>query len=164
MTDPQPSASSARQADSSGPAGEESRTGAPARKAGLAREQADGLRGHEPAEEDPARRPPAAGAGGEPAAEGPADGPLAEEAADGLHLTTLTHEGRFWDVFVEFVDAPGQINSHRARLCFVPGDRADRRRPARTAVIIIEPSADAALDHARSLTQHEIVAMLRSAT
>jgi len=104
----------------------------------------------------PTRRQPASGAPSEhDSADAPADG--------GVHLATLTHEGRFWDAFVEFVDAPARTDAHLARLCFVPAD-AQGRAPARTAVIIIEPSEDAVLDHARSLAQHQMVAMLRSAT
>lgn len=86
----------------------------------------------------------------------PADAPR-------VHLATLPHEGRFWDAFVEFVADPARPDAHLARLCFVPADAEDRA-PARTAVIIIEPSAEAVLDHARSLARHQMVAMLRSVT
>lgn len=80
-----------------------------------------------------------------------------------VHLATLPHEGRFWDAFVEFVDDPARPDAHLARLCFVPADAEDRA-PAHTAVIIIEPSAEAVLDHARSLARHQMAAMLRSVT
>ena len=80
----------------------------------------------------------------------------------GLHIATLTHEGRFWDAFVELVDDPGRPEQ-QARLCFVPADGAGDETPARTAVIIIEPTVDEALAQARSLTQHQMSAMLRSA-
>lgn len=104
--------------------------------------------------------PPASSAPSEREPETAGDG----GPADGVHLTTLTHEGRFWDVFAEVEPPAAGSGSHRARLCFVPSGGAEGRRPARTAAIIIEPSADAALDQARSLARHEIVAMLRSAT
>lgn len=89
-----------------------------------------------------------------------ADAPVADGS---VHLTTLTYEGRFWDAFVEFVDDSARPEVHRARLCFVPADGAGRTT-ARTAAIIVEPSTEAVLDHARSLARHQIVAMLRSAT
>ena len=86
------------------------------------------------------------------------------EALLHIHLSTFTHEGRFWDVHLEFVDDPGDADSCRARLCFVPTDRADHEEPARTAVIFIERTRQEALRAAKSLDRYNLVAMLRSVT
>lgn len=80
----------------------------------------------------------------------------------GQHLTTFAHEGRFWDVYLEFVDDPRKPDSCRARLCYVPTDQAEHEGPARTAVIIIEPSYEEAVSRAATFDQHHLGAMLRS--
>ncbi len=85
-------------------------------------------------------------------------------AAENLHLTTFTHEGRFWDVYLEFAEDPGQHESCRARLCYVPTDQTDDVKPARTAVIIIESSYEEALEKARTLDRYNLAALLRSAS
>ena len=82
----------------------------------------------------------------------------------GMHLVTFTHEGRFWDVHLEFVEEPLDPDSCRARLCFVPTDQGDHEEPVRTAVIIIEPSYDEARTVARGLDRYHLAAMLRSVT
>ena len=82
----------------------------------------------------------------------------------GMHLTTIAHEGRFWEVFLEFVDEPGDPDSCRARLCYVPTDRAEHEEPVRTTVIIIEPTQHEAYDAARALDRYHLNAMLRSVT
>ena len=81
-----------------------------------------------------------------------------------IHLSTFTHEGRFWDAHLEFVEDPGDPDSCRARLCFVPTDRADHAEPARTAVIFIERTRQDALQAAKALDRYNLVAMLRSVT
>lgn len=81
-----------------------------------------------------------------------------------MHVTTFTHEGRFWEVYLEFVEEPDDPRSTRARLCYVPTDRADHEEPVRTAVIIIEPSREEARQAARALERYHLAAMLRSAT
>ena len=85
-------------------------------------------------------------------------------ASPGIHLSTFTHEGRFWDAHLEFVRDPPDSESCRARLCFVPSDRAENEEPARTAVIFIEPTRRDALRAAHALHPHNLVAMLRSVT
>ncbi len=82
----------------------------------------------------------------------------------GMHLTTFTHEGRFWDVFFEVVEDPVDPDSCRARLGFLPTDRADHEEPVHTAVIIIEPSHDEALKVAQGFDRYHLSAMLRSVT
>lgn len=93
--------------------------------------------------------------------EGSADG---SGSAENLHLTTFTHGGRFWDVYLEFVQDARRPDSCRARLCYVPTDDSSGQEPARTAVIIIEPTYEEALEKARALDRHSLAAMLRSAT
>ena len=90
-----------------------------------------------------------------------------DESADpsmDLHLTTLTHEGRFWDVHLEFVEDPRDPDSFRARMCFVPTDQAGNEEPRRTAVIIIEPTCEEAVRAARAFDRYHLAAMLRSVT
>lgn len=81
-----------------------------------------------------------------------------------MHLTTFTHEGRFWEVYLEFVAEHTDPGSSRARLCYVPTDRADHEEPVRTAVIIIEPSREEARAAALALERYHLAAMLRSVT
>lgn len=82
----------------------------------------------------------------------------------GVHLTTFTHEGRFWDVFLKVVEDPVDPDSCRARLRFLPADRGDHEDPVETAVVIIEPSYQEALDVARGYDRYHLSAMLRSVT
>lgn len=94
-------------------------------------------------------------------------GPPADERTDAslhIHLSTFTHEGRFWDAHLEFVEDSRDPDSCRARLCFVPTDRADHEEPARTAVIFIESTRRKALRAAKALDRYNLVAMLRSVT
>lgn len=81
-----------------------------------------------------------------------------------LHLTTFTHEGRFWEVYLEFVEDSRDPESARARLCFVPTDQDENEEPERTAVIIIEPTPVDAVRAARALDRYHLAAMLRSVT
>lgn len=90
------------------------------------------------------------------------DGP--PDPSPHVHLTTFTHEGRFWDAHLEFVEEPRDPDSCRARLRFVPTDRGDHEEPLRTAVIFIERSRRDALRAARALNRYNLVALLRSVT
>ena len=82
----------------------------------------------------------------------------------GMHVTTFTHEGRFWEVFLELVDDPRDPDSTRGRLCYVPTDRAEHEEPVRTTVIIIERTRHEAFDAARALDRYHLTALLRSVT
>jgi hypothetical protein len=82
--------------------------------------------------------------------------------SDGHHLATLSHEGRFWDVYVEFADDQRYPESGRALLCFSPADRNDGETPVRTTTIIVEPSPQEALARARTLETHHLLGLLRS--
>ncbi len=78
------------------------------------------------------------------------------------HLATLTHEGRFWDVYLELEEQRLPGDPARGRLAFSPGDPAEGEAPIRTAQIFIEPSAEQAVARARDLREHHLLGLLRS--
>ena len=80
----------------------------------------------------------------------------------GQHLATVSHLGRFWDVFLEFNDDPRRPDVFRGLLCFSPSDRNEGEQAARTTTIIIESSYEAALRKARSFEEHQLIGLLRS--
>ncbi len=80
----------------------------------------------------------------------------------GHHLATISHAGRFWDVYLEFLDDPRRPDTHRARLVFSPADCEGSEGLVRTATIIIEPSFEEAVRRARALPDHQLTALLRS--
>lgn len=81
---------------------------------------------------------------------------------NGHHLATVSHEGRFWDVYVEFDDDPRRTDSFGGLLCFSPAEEGDGPGPLRTATILIEPSYEEVLHRARHFESHHLVALLRS--
>lgn len=83
--------------------------------------------------------------------------------SSGHHLATIGHEGRFWDVYLEFEDDPRRPETFRALLCYFPGDPGDGEEPVRTTVIIIEETFEEAMLKARSLEDVQLQALLRSA-
>ncbi len=80
----------------------------------------------------------------------------------GRHLATISHEGRFWDVYLEFEEDPRRPETHRALLCYFPGDPAEDEEGVRTATIIIEDSMEEAMHKARSMDDVQLQALLRS--
>jgi hypothetical protein len=82
--------------------------------------------------------------------------------SEGPHLATISEGGRFWDVYVEVVEDPRRPDACRALLCFSPADGTADELPLRTAPIIIEATYHAALETARDMADHQLVAMLRS--
>lgn len=82
--------------------------------------------------------------------------------SSGHHLATISHEGRFWDVYLEFEDDPRRPTSFRALLCFFPGDPGDEEEASRTTVIIIENSYEDAMLKARGLDERQLQGLLRS--
>lgn len=80
----------------------------------------------------------------------------------GLHVATLTHEGRIWDAYLEFDDDPRRPTSYRGRMRFDPADEADDEA-VRTTVIIIEDSYEEAVAKARSFDTRQLQGLLRSA-
>ena len=83
--------------------------------------------------------------------------------SSGHHLATISHEGRFWDVYLEFDDDPRRPDTYRALLCYFPGDPGDDEEAVRTTVIIIEETFEDAMMKARSLEDVQLQALLRSA-
>lgn len=83
--------------------------------------------------------------------------------SSGHHLATISHDGRFWDVFLEFEDDPRHPGTHRALLCYFPGDPGEEEGALRTGTLIIEESFEAAMQKARSLEEVQLQAILRSA-
>lgn len=80
----------------------------------------------------------------------------------GHHLASISHQGRFWDVYLEFEDDPRRPDSYRGAFSFSPADANDGETPKRTSAIIIEPSYEEALRKARSFDDHQLGALLRS--
>lgn len=93
----------------------------------------------------------------------PAPPPEPPPPSQGQHITTVSHEGRFWDVYLEFDDDPRRPDSYRALLCFSAADRNDGEEPVRTATIIIESSYEEAVAKARNMEDHQLAGLLRSA-
>ena len=88
----------------------------------------------------------------------------AHGSAPGLHIATLAHAGRIWDVYLEFDDDPHRPQSYRARFRFDPADSTDfEEKAAHTAVIIIEQSYEEAIAKARSFDDRQLEGLLRSA-
>lgn len=85
-----------------------------------------------------------------------------EPPSEGQHLATIGHEGRFWDVYLEFDDDPRRPETFRGLLCFSPADANEGEEPVRTATIIIEPSFEEAMAKARDFEDHQLVGLLRS--
>jgi hypothetical protein len=82
---------------------------------------------------------------------------MSQESRD-VHLATVAHEGRLWDAYLEFDDDPAR-RDFRARMRF-SSPEADRFY--RTTVIIIEPSYEEAVHHARGMEERQLQALLRS--
>ncbi len=80
----------------------------------------------------------------------------------GHHLATVSHDGRFWDVYLEVEEPEHRGGSARGRLAFSAADEDQDREPVRTTAIFIEPSQDEVLRKAREFDTHELVGLLRS--
>ena len=83
-----------------------------------------------------------------------------DSRSSGQHLATVSHGGRFWDVYLEFVEDVHRLDTCRALLCFSAADGEDE--PVRTTTIIIEPSYEEAVARARRFEEHHLVGLLRS--
>lgn len=77
------------------------------------------------------------------------------------HLATVSFEGRFWDAYIDFDDRPERYDAYRAFVSFSQADAEEE--PVNTTIIFIEPSYDAVMTKARSFSEHQLVALLRSA-
>ena len=88
--------------------------------------------------------------------------PESRPPSRGQHIATVSHLGRFWDVFLEFDDDPRRPEIYRGVLCFAPSDLNEGEQPARTTAIIVESSYESALRKAREFEEHQLVGFLRS--
>ncbi len=75
------------------------------------------------------------------------------------HLATISHDGLFWDAYLELDNA--QHHPVRGRIAFSAAGDPDLE-PVRTAVIFIEDTAQDVLARARDFKSHQLVALLRS--
>ena len=99
---------------------------------------------------------------------------LARRAADPLpsgmrrdprnshHLATISHDGRFWDAYLELEDAQSRNEPARGRIAFSAAGQPDTE-PVRTATIFVEDSGQDVVTRAREFKTHQLVALLRSA-
>lgn len=78
------------------------------------------------------------------------------------HLATVSHDGRFWDAYLELVEHPGTGGAARGRIAFSAADSGDKE-PVRTAVIFVEDTPQEVVTRAREFKTHQLVALLRSA-
>ena len=88
--------------------------------------------------------------------------PAQHPSPQGQHLATISHEGRFWDVYLEFDDDPRWPETYRARLCFAAADMDEGEEPARTTTVIIEESYEEACRKARAFEEFQLQGFLRS--
>ena len=88
--------------------------------------------------------------------------PRGDPPSRGRHLATITHDGRFWDAYVELEEEASHPGVHRGRVAFAPVDAGEGEESLRTADVIIEPSREDALWSAKRLDTHHLVALLRS--
>ncbi len=82
--------------------------------------------------------------------------------SSGQHLATISHAGRFWDVYLEFEENPRRMDGHRALLAYSAADRDEGESVLRTIPIIIEATYEEAVRRAHQLEDHQLVAFLRS--
>ena len=82
--------------------------------------------------------------------------------SDGEHLTTISHDGGFWEVYLEFQDEPTVPTSYRALLCFIPSTSTEAGSAWRTTTILIEASYEAVLSKARTFEDFQLQSLLRS--
>ena len=83
-------------------------------------------------------------------------------APDAQHLSTISHQGRFWDIYLELDNEGGFGTPWRGRLAYSPADRGENEFTLRTIPVIIETTRDDALRRAYHLEGHQLVAFLRS--
>lgn len=81
----------------------------------------------------------------------------------GQHVASISHEGRFWDVYLEFADDPRRVDSFGGVLCFSPADLDSEEAPVRTTTILIERTFEEVVRKAHAMEEHQLQALLRSA-
>jgi hypothetical protein len=79
------------------------------------------------------------------------------------HLATISHEGLFWDAYLELEDAQDRAAPVRGCIAFSAAGE-EGPDPVRTATIFVEDSAQEVLARAREFKTHQLLALLRSCT
>ncbi len=92
----------------------------------------------------------------------PTDPPRPPPPSTGQHLATISHDGRFWEVYLEFSDDPRRPSSYRGLLCFSPADTEGEEAALRTTTLIIEDVYEEAVRKARAFEEHQLQGLLRS--
>ena len=82
--------------------------------------------------------------------------------SNGQHLTTISYDGHFWEVYLEFQDDPRIPTSYRGLLCFSPAAGAGAASALRTTTILIEDSYEAVLSKAQAFEEFQLQSLLRS--
>ena len=84
--------------------------------------------------------------------------------SSGQHLTTISHDGRFWEVYLEFQDDPRIPTSYRGLLCFSPSTSAEAEEESalRTTTILIVESYETVVSKAQSFEDFQLQCLLRS--
>ena len=80
----------------------------------------------------------------------------------GEHLATISHDGAFWEVYLEFQDDPRVPTSYRGLLCFIPAASTGAASAWRTTTILIEASYEAVMSKARAFEDFQLQSLLRS--
>lgn len=76
------------------------------------------------------------------------------------HLATISHDGLFWDAYLELEEAD-RASPVRGRIAFSAAGEPDRDA-IRTATIFLEDTPQDVLARAREFKTHQLVALLRS--
>ena len=80
----------------------------------------------------------------------------------GEHLATISHDGSFWEVYLEFQHDPQVPKSCRGVLCFSPAASTGAGAAWRTTTILIEASYEAVVSKARAFEDFQLQSLLRS--
>ena len=82
--------------------------------------------------------------------------------SDGQHLTTISYDGLFWEVYLEFQEDHRLPTSFRGLLCFSPAAGGEVASALRTTTILIESSYEKVVSKARSFEDFQLQSLLRS--
>jgi hypothetical protein len=75
------------------------------------------------------------------------------------HLATISHDGLFWDAYLDIEEPQGYPVRGRISFSAAGGPEVPR---VQTATIFLEDSAQAVVARARDFKTHQLVALLRS--
>jgi len=82
--------------------------------------------------------------------------------SDGQHIATISYDGHFWEVYLEFQDDPGSPSSYRGLLCFSPAAGGGAESALRTTTILIEDSREDVVSKAQAFEEFQLQGLLRS--